>query len=176
MNLKRNLQKSCALMGVFFGVFYSACMSITAPDGISPLLYFAIMAAFSGSLYGILMYFHLRRQQKAMLVRFPALNEKSINTMQSGFRLFAEKPKLVSGTAYLTPEALYFFAPAKKERELSLEIPLAQIASMQLETFNKNECLKITLNDGSEIRLRFGNVTADWAIKLSEAISKLQTV
>jgi hypothetical protein len=46
---------------------------------------------------------------------------------------------------------------------------------MQLETFNKNECLKITLSDGSEIRLRFGNVTTDWAIKLSEAIQKLQT-
>ena len=177
MDLKKNLQKSCAMMGVFFGVFYAAGMTaVNTPDGMNPLLYFAIMAVTGGLLYGLLMYPVLRRQQKAMLVRFPALNEKSIWAMQTGCRLSAEKPKMVSGTAYLTSEALYFYAPAKKEQELSLEIHLTSIASMQLETFHKNDCLKMTLNDGREIRLRFGNASANWAIKLSQAIQKLQAV
>lgn len=170
MNLKKNLQKSCALMGIFFGVFYGAWMTIYLPDGINPLLYFAIIAVFSGLLFGLLMYPVLRRQQKAKLIRFPALNEKPILAMQSSMRLFVEKPKAVSGAAYLTAEALYFYVPAKMYTELSLEIPLTQITSLQLDTFNKNECLKITLSDGNEIRLRFGNASANWALKLSEAV------
>ena len=174
MNLKKNLQKRCVVMGISFGVFYGAWMTRNTPDGMNPILYFAIMAVSTGLLFGLLMYPVLRHEQKAMLIRFPALAEKPILAMQTTLRLFAEKPTAVSGAAYLTDDTLYYYVESKKYRELSLEIPLTQIASLQNDRFVNSECVKISLSDGNVIHLRFGNASANWAIKLSQAIQKLQ--
>ncbi|MBQ7324370.1 MAG: hypothetical protein IJW98_01355 [Clostridia bacterium] len=170
MNLKKKLQKRCVLMGIFFGVFYSACMTVTTPDGISPLLYFAIMAAFSGPLYGILMYFVLRRQQKGYLNRFPALAEKEVLLEESTIRLSAEKPKSIAGWAFLTSDTLYYAVQSKKHEEYAVEIRLDSVSSLQIDTFNRTECVKLTLTDGRVFYLRFGNASTNWAIKLSETV------
>lgn len=170
MNLKKKLLKRCVLMGVFFGIFFSAMMTLTAPDGIHPLLYFAILAVFAGPLYGFLMYPVLRYQQKAMLRRFPALEAKLVIAEQAAFRVSTEKPKAVSGWAYLTDDALYFSAEAKKYGDLSAELLFDQITDLQIDTVRRSECVKLNLADGSTICLRFGNVSTDWAININKAI------
>jgi hypothetical protein len=178
MNLKKTLRKKCLIMGVSFGLSYSIFMTLAGQYGetlTENLLYFAGMAVFSGPLFGLLMYWVLSQQQKVVLKHFPALAQKTILLVQNGARIFETKPKAVAGWYYLTEDSLYFAAEAKKFADLTMEIPLYRIQTIRVETFNRQECLQVHLTDGNMIRLGLGNVNAEWAIKLSEAIQKLQT-
>ncbi len=179
MNLKKALRKKCLIMGVSFGLSYSIFMTLTGRYGetlTENLLYFAGMAVFSGPLFGLLMYWVLSLQQKEVLKRFPALAQKTVLLMQNGARIFETKPKAVAGWYYLTADSLYYAAESKKFADLAMEIPLCQIQTIRVETINRQECLQVHLADGNMIRLGLGNVNAEWALKINEAIQANQAV
>ncbi len=176
MNLKSKLKKKCALMGVTFGLTYSALMTFSqyTGGGIAYLLGFYMgMALGSGLMYGFIMYIVLSKQQKAMLNRFPEMAQVMILDEHVAYRLSAGKPKAVSGWCFLTADCLYYSTELKKHAGLSLKLPLYQIAALKVERFNRRECIKITTVDQSVLFLQMGNHNAEWAIKINQAIQAI---
>ena len=178
MNLKKNLRKRCILMGLIFGLSFSAFMILTRQYGetlTENLLYFAGIAVFMGPLYGLLMYWILRGQQKKFVQRFPILAQKTILLEQYGLRITDAYPSGVSGGCFLTDDALYYSPEIKKFADLSMELPFQRIQTIQVDVLNDQECLVLHLIDGNTVYLRLGNKNTQWAFKLSDAIQKLQT-
>ena len=176
MNLKSKLKKKCALMGVTFGLTYSALMTLPnySNSGIVYLLcYFAGMALAAGLMYGFLMYLILSKAQKKMLNRFPELANQLIADEHAAYLLSAEKPKAISGWCFLTADCLYYSPEANKYADRTLKLPLNQMTGLTIDRYNRRECVKITTVNQSVLFLQMGNHNADWAIKISRAVQAI---
>ena len=181
MNLKKNLRKKCALSGLIFGPAVAAF--ILLPRILLPgqyvwtlakiLLYFVGITVFMGPLYGLMMYWIFRGQQKKFLKRFPILEQKTILLNQNGFRVTDAYPDGVSGGCFLTDTALYFAPEIKKFSDASFELPLQQIQKIRKDTLHDREWLLLYLSDESIIYLRFEYNNTRWAMEIKDAIEKL---
>lgn len=166
-------------MGLTFGIVYSSGMTaINMAADTSPtqwLLHFALMALISGLLYGGIMYWMLKRQQKAARSRFPSMEHQTVIDEEIAFRAGNGKPNQVEGWAFLTAEGLYFSCNIKKYDALSCELPFYKIASLSFAEVKggKNlNCLKVVCTDGTEVSLSFRSMTIEWAGKISTALTQ----
>ena len=179
MNLKKNLRKRCMIMGLTFGLGYAAFMVLTRLYGetlAKNLLYFAGIAIITGPLYGLLTYWILHGQQKKFIKRFPTLAQKTILLEQNGLRVTDAYPQGVSGGCFLTDDALYYSPEIKKFADLSIELPLQQIQTIQVDIVNNQEYLLLHLISEDVISLRLGNKTTRWAHQINEAMQKAQII